>query len=129
MLASQMALAHARGTLIEKKVATLQAGFLLGCFQDTRFARTDEPFRDQGRASQAAATEDAQAPRKRRIKELKSRDEPTFAAAMWQCTTRSLAWLKSKDAGFAPSLLQPFSNAQLLGESCNQTHRLATYEV
>jgi uncharacterized protein YbjT (DUF2867 family) len=25
----------------------------------------------------------------------------------------SLAWLKSKDAGFAPSLLQPFSNAQL----------------
>ena len=55
----------------------------------------------------------AQAPRKRRIKELGSRDEPTFAAAMWQCTTRSLAWLKSKDAGFARSLLQPFSNAQL----------------
>src|SRR6266850_1025214 len=25
----------------------------------------------------------------------------------------SLAWLKSKDAGFAPRLLQPFSNAQL----------------
>jgi hypothetical protein len=25
--------------------------------------------------------------------------------------TRSLAWLKSKDAGFAPSPLQPFSNA------------------
>jgi hypothetical protein len=59
MLTSQMAVAHARGTLIEKKVATLQAGLLAGCFQDTRFARTDEPFRDQGRASQAAATEDA----------------------------------------------------------------------
>src|SRR5258708_37453154 len=32
---------------------------------------------------------------------------------MWHAPTRSVAWLKSKDAGFAPSLLQPFSNAQL----------------